>query len=65
MTSNLTWRKSTYSGPNGNCVEIALPSTATVAVRDSKNPGGPQLHFSKEAWAAFATAAGSGVFGTI
>lgn len=64
-TSSLTWRKSTHSGGNGACVEIAVPTTATIAVRDSKDPEGPQLHFSREAWAAFATAAGSGVFGEV
>ncbi|GAA1500819.1 hypothetical protein GCM10009760_62920 [Kitasatospora kazusensis] len=65
MTTNLTWRKSTHSGGNGACVEIAVPGSATVAVRDSKDPEGPQLHFSNEAWAAFAAAAGSGVFGEV
>ncbi|MDH6577683.1 DUF397 domain-containing protein [Kitasatospora sp. MAP5-34] len=65
MTTNLTWRKSTHSGPNGACVEIAVPSSATIAVRDSKDPEGPRLHFSKEAWAAFAVAAGTGVFGEV
>ena len=39
--SDLTWRKSTYSGSadDGNCVELA----AHGAVRDSKNPDGPVL----------------------
>ena len=39
--SELTWRKSTYSGTtdNSNCVELA----ARGAVRDSKNPAGPVL----------------------
>jgi hypothetical protein len=39
--SDLTWRKSTYSGTadNSNCVELA----AHGAVRDSKNPDGPVL----------------------
>jgi hypothetical protein len=40
--SDLTWRKSTYSGAgtvDGNCVELA----AHGAVRDSKNPDGPVL----------------------
>jgi len=64
-TSNLVWRKSSYSGGNGACVEIAVPDAANIAVRDSKDPEGPQLHFSNEAWAAFATAAASGVFGEV
>jgi hypothetical protein len=40
--SDLTWRKSTYSGGNdadANCVELASQG----AVRDSKNPDGPVL----------------------
>ncbi len=39
--SDLTWRKSTYSGgsTDGNCVELATQG----AVRDSKNPTGPIL----------------------
>jgi hypothetical protein len=64
-TSNLTWRKSTHSGGNGACVEIAVPDTLSIAVRDSKDPEGPQLRFSNEAWAAFAAAAGSGAFGAV
>ncbi|MFC8450951.1 DUF397 domain-containing protein [Kitasatospora sp. NPDC057223] len=63
--NGLTWRKSSHSGGNGACVEIAVPGAAAVAVRDSKDPQGPQLHFSPEAWTAFATAAGAGAFGEI
>ncbi|MER8100100.1 MULTISPECIES: DUF397 domain-containing protein [unclassified Kitasatospora] len=57
------WRKSSHSGGNGACVEIATPATGAVAVRDSKDPQGPQLRFSAEAWTAFASAAATGVFG--
>ncbi|AXK36605.1 DUF397 domain-containing protein [Streptomyces armeniacus] len=47
------WRKSSYStNDNGDCVEIAELSAA-VAIRDSKNPGGPHLTVSIEAFAAF------------
>ncbi len=60
--NGLTWRKSSHSGGNGACVEIAVPGAASVAVRDSKDPQGPQLHFSRQAWAAFASATGAGSF---
>lgn len=39
MEENATWRKSTRSGSQSNCVEVA----AYGAVRDSKNPDGPVL----------------------
>jgi hypothetical protein len=46
------WRKSSYSGANGACVEVAGRPEA-VAVRDSKDPAGPVLVFTRQAWAAF------------
>lgn len=47
------WRKSSYSdGGGGNCVEVALHPRA-IHIRDSKNPGGPDLTVSGEAWAGF------------
>ncbi|MGW1081117.1 DUF397 domain-containing protein [Kitasatospora sp. NPDC002522] len=65
-TKQLDWRKSSYSGGSGgNCVEVADPDGVTTAVRDSKDPNGPELRFSKEAWAAFASAAAAGEFGTV
>ncbi|MBV2152363.1 DUF397 domain-containing protein [Kitasatospora sp. SUK 42] len=59
------WRKSSHSGGQGACVEISGPATGAVAVRDSKDPLGPQLRFSTEAWNAFASAAATGVFGEV
>ncbi|MFF5203182.1 DUF397 domain-containing protein [Micromonospora sp. SD19] len=48
------WRKSTRSnGSGGNCVEVADNIPGVVAVRDSKDPGGPVLVFTPGAWRAF------------
>ncbi|GAA3417774.1 DUF397 domain-containing protein [Streptosporangium vulgare] len=49
-----TWRKSSLSGGNGDCVEVADLGDV-VAVRDSKDPGGPQLVFTRGTWSAFVT----------
>ena len=37
------WRKSTFSGDEGACVELAWCENTTGAVRDSKNPKGGYL----------------------
>jgi Domain of unknown function (DUF397) len=48
------WRKSSYSGYNGNCVEVADLEAGRVGVRDSKaGAGSPVLEFSRTDWAAF------------
>ncbi|MFF3250294.1 DUF397 domain-containing protein [Actinacidiphila glaucinigra] len=53
MTSRLAWFTSSYSGSEGgDCVEVAHASGA-VHVRDSKDPSGPSLAFTGEAWTAF------------
>jgi hypothetical protein len=50
---DLRWRKSSYSGNGGNCVEVASNRTGVVAVRDSKDKTGPALGFPPEAWSEF------------
>ncbi|MFI8446224.1 DUF397 domain-containing protein [Streptomyces erythrochromogenes] len=45
------WRKASYSA-NGDCVEVAA-QPCRVAVRDSKNPGGPVFTVAPEAFTAF------------
>ncbi|MFI0417236.1 DUF397 domain-containing protein [Spongiactinospora gelatinilytica] len=50
------WRKSTRSSGTGDdCVEVAM-LPGVVAVRDSKDPGGPGLLFTPGEWAAFVRA---------
>jgi Domain of unknown function (DUF397) len=52
--SNATWRKSSYSGGNGgDCVEVAVLSDGSRAVRDSKDPDGGALVFDTGDWLAF------------
>ena len=38
--SRAEWRKSSYSGQSGNCVEVARNLPGLVAVRDSRSPTG-------------------------
>lgn len=55
---NTPWRKSTYSGGQGECLEVAdgLPAGSPVPIRDSKRPDGPHLLIPVSAWAAFVDA---------
>jgi len=55
----LEWRKSSYSGAQNNCLEVA-PVREGTAVRDSKNPAGPVLRFPADSWRAFVGAVKSG-----
>ncbi|MEW2384178.1 DUF397 domain-containing protein [Micromonospora sp. NPDC047707] len=47
-----TWRKSSRSG-NSECVEVADNLPGVVGVRDSKDPAGPVLTFTPQAWRTF------------
>ncbi|WP_405657692.1 DUF397 domain-containing protein [Streptomyces sp. RK9] len=55
MSTGLNWLRSSYSGDQGDCVEVAR-ATTTIHIRDSKNPTGPILHLHPATWTAFLAA---------
>lgn len=66
----MNWRKSSKSGPVGNCYELARPDAATFVLRDSKQQGtGPEFSFSFDGWAEIVASLiqgdmGLGIFST-
>ncbi|WP_017604994.1 DUF397 domain-containing protein [Nocardiopsis alkaliphila] len=56
MNNELVFKKSSYSGQEPNCVEVAdLPLGA--AIRDSKHPDRGHLPFPAAEWDAFLASA--------
>ena len=51
LTNTVYWRKSMASG-GGECVEVAM-NPGNIQVRDSKNPWGSALEFTRAEWASF------------
>ncbi|MEU4607510.1 DUF397 domain-containing protein [Kribbella sp. NPDC023972] len=65
MTNSTTavWRKSTFSNPNNNCVEVILLPDGGAAVRDSKQrDASPILQFTRSEWEAFIAGVNDGQF---
>lgn len=50
--SDTRWRKSSYSGSQANCVEVADPGGGML-VRDTQDRSGPVLRLSPDAWRRF------------
>jgi hypothetical protein len=76
--SHAQWRKSSYSGANGSCVEVApVPGTVVggaaagcsgelggvIAVRDSKDRRGPSLVFTARQWRSLTAGIKAGELG--
>jgi hypothetical protein len=61
--SRISWRKASYSSGNGgDCVEVGV-AARIVAVRDSKDPGGPKILFAAGSWHGFIRRVKTGING--
>lgn len=58
----LTWRKSSASNFQGNCVELAALADGGVAIRNSRFPAGPHLTYTRAEIAAFLRGVHAGEF---
>jgi hypothetical protein len=56
------WRKSRASNPNGDCVELAPLPVGIVAMRNSRDPRGPALVYTRAAIAALLDGVKAGEF---
>ncbi|WP_436761513.1 DUF397 domain-containing protein [Streptosporangium sp. V21-05] len=47
LMDGVVWRKSHFSNPSGNCVELAELPDGRVAMRNSRDPEGPALIYTR------------------
>lgn len=57
----MEWFKSSFSNGSQTCVEVRFDGDH-VSVRDSKDPAGPILTFTRSEWTAFLHGAAAGEF---
>ncbi|WP_019818906.1 DUF397 domain-containing protein [Saccharomonospora saliphila] len=62
LLTDVAWRKSAYSGSMGNCVEVASLRTGEIAMRNSRDPRGPALVYTRAEIAAFLDGVKDGEF---
>jgi Domain of unknown function (DUF397) len=60
--SGLVWQKSGRSNPSGNCVEMAELPDGDIAIRNSRDPHGAVLVYSRAEIEAFIGGAKDGDF---
>ncbi len=61
-----SWQKSSFSGYNGSCFQIARLRADRIGVRDTKDHGsGPVLVYSQDERAAFLAGLNAGEFDSI
>lgn len=60
--SRLTWRKSSFSGMEGNCVELAALGDGRIAVRNSRHPDEGIVLCTRPAMDAWVTGVKAGEF---
>ncbi|MGP3983688.1 DUF397 domain-containing protein [Streptomyces sp. KR80] len=56
------WKKSSHSNPSGNCVELARLPGGDIALRNSRDPEGPALIYTRAEISAFLSGAKDGEF---
>jgi hypothetical protein len=55
------WERGTFCSGSGDCVEVGMAADR-VLVRDSADPGGGMLRFSRREWASFVAGVKAGQF---
>jgi uncharacterized protein DUF397 len=60
--AQIAWRKSSFSGPDGNCVECATLPAGMIAVRNSNSPEAGTLLFTRAEISAWVLGCRAGEF---